>query len=103
MQSTNTPEGVLPYVLLGMTAVTGLIDAVSFLALGHVFTANMTGNIEEVQKIVVPGLQRGFEAGLRPVSALAEVRSQASVLALLRLPRLSRWRALPGYTFLAIR
>src|ERR1700757_212228 len=42
---TNTSEGVLPYVLLGMTAVTGLIDAVSFLALGHVFTANMTGNI----------------------------------------------------------
>ena len=25
--------------------VTGLIDAVSFLALGHVFTANMTGNV----------------------------------------------------------
>jgi uncharacterized membrane protein YoaK (UPF0700 family) len=28
-----------------MTAVTGVVDAVSFLALGHVFTANMTGNI----------------------------------------------------------
>jgi len=28
-----------------MTAVTGLIDAVSFLSLGHVFTANMTGNV----------------------------------------------------------
>ena len=28
-----------------MTAVTGLVDAVSFLSLGHVFTANMTGNI----------------------------------------------------------
>jgi uncharacterized membrane protein YoaK (UPF0700 family) len=28
-----------------MTAVTGLADAVSFLSLGHVFTANMTGNI----------------------------------------------------------
>jgi len=34
-----------PYALLGMTTVTGLVDAVSFLALGHVFTANMTGNI----------------------------------------------------------
>src|SRR5437879_3019534 len=31
--------------LLAMTAVTGLIDAVSFLALGRVFTANMTGNV----------------------------------------------------------
>jgi uncharacterized membrane protein YoaK (UPF0700 family) len=28
-----------------MTAVTGLVDAFSFLSLGRVFTANMTGNI----------------------------------------------------------
>lgn len=34
-----------PAILLAMTAVTGIVDAVSFLALGHVFTANMTGNI----------------------------------------------------------
>jgi uncharacterized membrane protein YoaK (UPF0700 family) len=40
-----TADSILPYVLLGMTAVTGLVDAVSFLSLGHVFTANMTGNI----------------------------------------------------------
>jgi len=32
-------------VLLGMTAVTGLVDAVRFLSLGRVFTANMTGNV----------------------------------------------------------
>jgi uncharacterized membrane protein YoaK (UPF0700 family) len=32
-------------VLLGLTAVSGLIDAVSYLGLGHVFTANMTGNV----------------------------------------------------------
>jgi len=32
-------------ILLTMTVATGIIDAVSFLALGHVFTANMTGNI----------------------------------------------------------
>jgi len=38
-------EQIAPYVLLGMTAVTGLVDAVSFLSLGSVFTANMTGNI----------------------------------------------------------
>jgi uncharacterized membrane protein YoaK (UPF0700 family) len=40
-----TAEKVALYVLLGMTAVTGLVDAVSFLSLGSVFTANMTGNI----------------------------------------------------------
>jgi uncharacterized membrane protein YoaK (UPF0700 family) len=34
-----------PAILLAMTFVTGIVDAVSFLGLGHVFTANMTGNI----------------------------------------------------------
>jgi uncharacterized membrane protein YoaK (UPF0700 family) len=43
--SSPTTEKVIPYALLGMTAVTGLVDAVSFLSLGHVFTANMTGNV----------------------------------------------------------
>ena len=45
MASSPTTEKVIPYALLGMTAVTGLVDAVSFLSLGRVFTANMTGNI----------------------------------------------------------
>src|SRR4029077_366323 len=45
MASSPTTDKVLPYALLGMTAVTGLVDAVSFLSLGRVFTANMTGNV----------------------------------------------------------
>ena len=32
-------------LLLVMTAVTGTVDAVSILRLGHVFVANMTGNV----------------------------------------------------------
>jgi uncharacterized membrane protein YoaK (UPF0700 family) len=32
-------------VLLTLTGLTGIVDAESFLALGHVFTANMTGNV----------------------------------------------------------
>ncbi|MFF8472325.1 YoaK family protein [Streptomyces sp. NPDC015414] len=32
-------------VLLALTVVSGLIDAVSYLGLGRVFTANMTGNV----------------------------------------------------------
>jgi uncharacterized membrane protein YoaK (UPF0700 family) len=32
-------------VLFGLAAVTGIVDAVCFLAFGHVFTANMTGNV----------------------------------------------------------
>ena len=40
------------------TAITGMIDAISYLALGHVFTANMTGNVVFVAFAVagVPGL-----------------------------------------------
>lgn len=45
MWKAISPDKMLSFSLLGMTAVTGLIDAVSFLSLGHVFTANMTGNI----------------------------------------------------------
>jgi uncharacterized membrane protein YoaK (UPF0700 family) len=38
-------HGPLPLLLLGLTVATGLVDAVSILALGRVFVANMTGNI----------------------------------------------------------
>jgi uncharacterized membrane protein YoaK (UPF0700 family) len=38
-------EGSLPPLLFVLTVVTGLVDAVSYLALGHVFVANMTGNV----------------------------------------------------------
>jgi uncharacterized membrane protein YoaK (UPF0700 family) len=37
--------GPLPGLLLVMTVVTGVVDAVSILALGRVFVANMTGNV----------------------------------------------------------
>src|SRR6202044_3250950 len=39
------PHGPLPPLLVSMTLVTGLVDAVSYLTLGHVFVANMTGNV----------------------------------------------------------
>lgn len=43
---TNTTQrDPLPFTLLVLTFATGLVDAVSFLGLGHVFTANMTGNV----------------------------------------------------------
>ncbi len=41
-RSINHP---LARTLLVLTFTTGLVDAVSYLGLGHVFTANMTGNI----------------------------------------------------------
>jgi uncharacterized membrane protein YoaK (UPF0700 family) len=56
MQSTNSMadvgtltqdarHGPLPLLLIVLTVVTGLVDAVSYLKLGHVFVANMTGNV----------------------------------------------------------
>src|SRR6266540_2474297 len=38
-------HGPLPPLLVLLTIVTGLVDAVSYLALGRVFVANMTGNV----------------------------------------------------------
>jgi uncharacterized membrane protein YoaK (UPF0700 family) len=38
-------HGPLPPLLLSMTLVTGLVDSFSYLVLGHVFVANMTGNV----------------------------------------------------------
>src|ERR1700741_2311343 len=35
----------LSLTLLALTFSTGTVDAVSYLGLGHVFTANMTGNV----------------------------------------------------------
>ncbi|MFF8727021.1 YoaK family protein [Streptomyces sp. NPDC015171] len=57
-------HGPLPPLMLTLTVVTGLVDAVSYLALGHVFVANMTGNV------VFLGFALGGAASL---SALASV------------------------------
>ena len=41
----STPDGPLSLALMVLTVETGLVDAISFLGLGRVFTANMTGNV----------------------------------------------------------
>jgi uncharacterized membrane protein YoaK (UPF0700 family) len=38
-------HGPLPLLLLVLTTATGVVDAISILGLGHVFVANMTGNV----------------------------------------------------------
>ncbi|MDX3850810.1 YoaK family protein [Streptomyces sp. AK02-01A] len=64
-------HGPLPPLMLTLTAVTGLVDAVSYLALGHVFVANMTGNVVFL----------GFAlAGAKGLSALASIVAIASFL-----------------------
>ena len=42
---SEVKHGPLPPLLVGMTLVTDLVDAFSYLVLGHVFVANMTGNV----------------------------------------------------------
>lgn len=49
VEATTAPKTSLRHplalVYLGLTFVTGLVDAVSYLGLGRVFSANMTGNV----------------------------------------------------------
>jgi uncharacterized membrane protein YoaK (UPF0700 family) len=43
--TADAAHGPLPALLVGLTILTGVVDAVSILALGRVFVANMTGNV----------------------------------------------------------
>ena len=43
--TADIAHGPLPALLVGLTVLTGVVDAVSILALGRVFVANMTGNV----------------------------------------------------------
>ncbi len=45
VSSHTGPDGVSPPLLLVLTVVTGVVDATSYRKLGHVFVANMTGNV----------------------------------------------------------
>lgn len=58
-------------VLLTLTVVTGVVDAVTYLGLGHVFAANMTGNVALL----------GFSlAGVSEISVTASVISLITFL-----------------------
>ena len=71
MADKSTPTPLL-LTLLALTTVSGLVDAVCYLGLGRVFTANMTGNI------VVLGFA---VAGARGFSVTATLTSVAFFLA----------------------
>src|SRR3954465_1446387 len=67
----DTRDGPLPPLLLALTVVTGLVDATSYLKLGHVFVANMTGNVVFL----------GFGiAGARGISVWASLTALCSFL-----------------------
>ncbi|WP_236791054.1 YoaK family protein [Amycolatopsis sp. GM8] len=54
-------------VLLVLTGVTGLVDAVSYLRLNHVFVANMTGNV------VFLGFSANPHSGLSALASLVAI------------------------------
>jgi uncharacterized membrane protein YoaK (UPF0700 family) len=59
----NPAHGPLPMLFLLLTVVSGLVDAASLLRMGHVFVANMTGNI------VIVGLSLAQAPGFSLVSS----------------------------------
>jgi uncharacterized membrane protein YoaK (UPF0700 family) len=65
-------HGPLPPLLVSMTLVTGLVDAFSYLVLGHVFVANMTGNV------VFLGFALAGAPGFSITASLAAVASFAA-------------------------
>ena len=62
-------HGPLPALLLVLTMVTGLVDAVSYLSLGHVFVANMTGNVVFLGFAVADAQDFSIPASLLAIAA----------------------------------
>jgi len=67
----GTGSGPLSGLLLTLTVVTGMVDAVSYVALGHVFVANMTGNV------VFLGFAAAGVGGLSVTASLAALAAFA--------------------------
>jgi uncharacterized membrane protein YoaK (UPF0700 family) len=65
----GVPHGPLPALLMLLTVATGLVDAVSYLRLGHVFVANMTGNVVFLGFAVADARQFSIPASLAAAAA----------------------------------
>src|SRR5258706_14355120 len=63
-------HGPLPLLLIVLTVVTGLVDAVSYLELGHVFVANMTGNVVFLGFAAAGASQHSIVASLVPIGGV---------------------------------
>ncbi|MWA09037.1 YoaK family protein [Streptomyces sp. BA2] len=66
---TEGHHGVLPPLLVVLTFVTGLVDAVSYLGLDRVFVANMTGNVVFLGFALAGDVQLSATASLLAVGA----------------------------------
>jgi uncharacterized membrane protein YoaK (UPF0700 family) len=88
----------LPFALVTLTFATGLVDAVSFLGLGRIFTANMTGNIVILGFAVagVPGLS--FARSLTSLVTFLAGAALGGRLALRLAAERGRWLLAVGLT-----
>ena len=89
-------RSLLP-LLFVLTVVTGLVDALSYLKLGHVFVANMTGNVVflgfavagaqdfsvSASLVAIAAFLVGALAGGRLASSMAEHRARFFAIAIL--------------------
>jgi uncharacterized membrane protein YoaK (UPF0700 family) len=79
-------HGPLPMLFLLLTVVSGVVDATSLLRMGHVFVANMTGNI------VIVGLSLAHAPGFSLLSSgIALGGFVVGAIAISAVP--ARWRA----------
>ncbi|MER6218645.1 YoaK family protein [Streptomyces sp. NPDC001272] len=86
----RSPHGVVAPLLIVLTFVSGVVDAVSYLGLGHVFVANMTGNVVFL----------GFAlAGDRSLSAPDSLLALGAFLAGAAAAGRPRWRAAAARMF----
>jgi uncharacterized membrane protein YoaK (UPF0700 family) len=69
LATRDARHGPLPPLLVLLTIVTGLVDAVSYLALGRVFVANMTGNVVFLGFAVVDAEDFSVPASLTAIVA----------------------------------
>src|SRR5207237_1321378 len=67
--SQDERHGPLPLLLLVLTMITGLVDAVSYLKLGQVFVANMTGNVVFLGFAVAGATDFSIAASLLAIAA----------------------------------
>jgi len=67
--SSDEKHGPLPALLIIPTIVTGLVDAVSYLELGRVFVANMTGNVVFLGFAVAGAKEFSVPASLTAIAA----------------------------------
>jgi len=65
----DADHGPLVPMMVALTVLTGLVDAVSYLKLGHVFVANMTGNV------VFLGFALAGAGGLSAIASLLALGS----------------------------